>query len=171
MSGELDEIDSDVKADISVKETIIVFGGNGFIGSRLCRQLIIQGYDVISISRTGECPIQYKSEIWANKVQWFKGNALDKNSFIKYIKSNKPYCVCSMIGTLNIRLQGTKSVKWIYNKYAGKPNMNVMEVCKQNNVNKFIYISANLMNWTKKLKKYNDKSFFGLCYIINIFYR
>jgi len=38
------------------KRTIVVFGGNGFVGSHVCKNALEEGYNVISISRQGQPP-------------------------------------------------------------------------------------------------------------------
>lgn len=48
---------------------ILVFGGNGFIGSRVCEEALSTGLQVVSINRSGR-PKQ--DEPWMNEVQWFK---------------------------------------------------------------------------------------------------
>eukprot|EP00126_Sphaerothecum_destruens_P009884 Sdes_comp20620_c1_seq1m15692 len=60
----------------TVKKTIkvVVFGGNGFLGSQICRNLLRKEVDVISISRSGRPPSRLP---WCEKVTWLKGNALN----------------------------------------------------------------------------------------------
>lgn len=54
--------------------SVAVFGGSGFLGRRICRELVLSGHEVTSISRNGRPPSYYTSsddtENWANEVNW-----------------------------------------------------------------------------------------------------
>ena len=41
---------------VANKGKVIVFGGNGFVGSRVTRSLLDQGCQVVSISKSGSAP-------------------------------------------------------------------------------------------------------------------
>ena len=49
---------------------VAVLGGSGFVGSRVCRQLVDSGADVKSISKSGAAPTWCAGEAWASKVEW-----------------------------------------------------------------------------------------------------
>lgn len=54
---------------------LVVTGGNGFLGSRICRSAVLRGWDVTSISRSGEPRWKVVTgsptrPSWANKVAW-----------------------------------------------------------------------------------------------------
>lgn len=55
---------------------VAVFGGSGFIGSRVCRKLGPAGCEVVSISRGGGPPAWASSEPWAQSVEWVSADAL-----------------------------------------------------------------------------------------------
>ena len=46
---------------------IFVIGGNGFVGTAICRKAVDMGLDVVSISRRGRPSSQ---ESWTEKVKW-----------------------------------------------------------------------------------------------------
>lgn len=48
---------------------LVVFGGNGFVGSRVCQEALKTGLAVISVNRSG-APKQ--GGAWVNEVQWVK---------------------------------------------------------------------------------------------------
>lgn len=61
--------------------SIAVYGGSGFLGRRICKTLVGEGHDVISISRSGKPPACYTccndnggdgngNGDWAEKVDW-----------------------------------------------------------------------------------------------------
>lgn len=69
-----------------LKPTIVVFGGNGYVGQRVCEIGVKSNYNVISISRKGK-PENDKFDnqgAWTNKVQWLQGDALDPKTYEKH---------------------------------------------------------------------------------------
>ena len=57
---------------MSSASTCVVFGGSGFLGQRLCRQLLSAGFNVISVSRTGRP--KGKAEPWWSDVDWISAD-------------------------------------------------------------------------------------------------
>eukprot|EP01083_Nonionella_stella_P206480 750986_1 len=84
------------------KGTIIVFGGNGFVGRRICEQAISRSYRVISISRSG-CPKIWQSSAWAKKVEWYKADALKIDTYKDYITKQNPIAIFTMMGTATFK--------------------------------------------------------------------
>ncbi|KAK0736963.1 hypothetical protein B0T21DRAFT_330676 [Apiosordaria backusii] len=71
----------------SATKRLIVFGGNGFLGSRICRSAVARNWDVISISRSGEphWPTTSSSSTpppWATSVTWQKGDIFSPPSWL-----------------------------------------------------------------------------------------
>jgi nucleoside-diphosphate-sugar epimerase len=62
---------------------LLVIGGNGFVGSEVCRLAVQKGFVVTSLSRRGECP-DPKDE-FLSQVNWQAGNALDEATVKKYV--------------------------------------------------------------------------------------
>lgn len=60
------------------KGKLLVLGGTGFIGSKICERALSSGYDVVSISRRGDPPgdpHRYPDGVW-NRVDWRKGDCV-----------------------------------------------------------------------------------------------
>ena len=51
-------------------KSIAVFGGNGFLGRKICEVGVRRGYDVASFSRHGEPPEAVVHQPWVAKVNW-----------------------------------------------------------------------------------------------------
>ena len=52
-----------------------VFGGSGFVGSRVSKTLAGLGCDVVSVSRTGKPPAWAAAEPWSEAVEWVAADA------------------------------------------------------------------------------------------------
>ncbi|KAJ4959776.1 hypothetical protein NE237_019686 [Protea cynaroides] len=59
-------------------EKLLVLGGNGFVGSHVCKESLDRGLFVSSLSRSGRSFIQ---DSWANSVVWHQGNLLSPDSW------------------------------------------------------------------------------------------
>ncbi|KAG8462810.1 hypothetical protein KFE25_001583 [Diacronema lutheri] len=54
----------------------VVLGGSGFVGTRVCEQLVGLGVQVVSVSRGGR-PTTAASGGWADRVEWVAADASD----------------------------------------------------------------------------------------------
>jgi nucleoside-diphosphate-sugar epimerase len=50
--------------------SVVVLGGSGFVGSRVCRDLVGQGAKVTSVSKSGAAPSAFAGEAWTSEVDW-----------------------------------------------------------------------------------------------------
>ncbi|CAM9983474.1 unnamed protein product [Discosporangium mesarthrocarpum] len=56
---------------------IVVLGGNGFVGSRVCEILVSAGAEVVSVSRSGGLPSKWAPGApWTERVQWTRCDPL-----------------------------------------------------------------------------------------------
>ncbi|KAL7798482.1 hypothetical protein V8C37DRAFT_368000 [Trichoderma ceciliae] len=79
---------------------LIVCGGNGFLGSRICKYAVARGWDVTSVSRSGEPRWESVSSTatpppWAHKVSWERANILEPSTYAPLLKGSD-YVVHSM---------------------------------------------------------------------------
>ncbi len=58
------------------KSKIVLFGGNGFVGTAIARELIHQGVKAVCVSRSGAMPVHLEKTEWAHQVEWIQGDAL-----------------------------------------------------------------------------------------------
>ncbi|KAI3473027.1 hypothetical protein Pfo_030110 [Paulownia fortunei] len=94
-------------------EKLLVLGGNGFVGSHVCKEALNRGLTVASLSRSGRSSIQ---ESWANSVIWHQGFLI------------------SCVG-------GFGSNSEMY-KINGTTNINAIRAASEEGVKRFVYISA-----------------------------
>ena len=127
------------------KGTVMVFGGNGFVGRRICEEAVARSYRVISVSRSG-CPHVWRNESWARKIEWYRADALNIDSFKKQMIAREPVAVFTMMGTASPYKQMTSSHDAIF-EFAGTTNINVCNMASNvKSIKKFVYIGADVKN-------------------------
>ncbi|KAL0910260.1 hypothetical protein M5K25_021223 [Dendrobium thyrsiflorum] len=118
-----------VKPEAPGPEKILVLGGNGFVGSHVCKEAVQQGFSVSSFSRSGRSSIQ---ESWADSVVWHQGSLLVQDSLKNAM--NDVSAVVSCVG-------GFGSYSHMY-KINGTANINAIRTAAEQGVKRFVYISA-----------------------------
>ncbi|KAE8682538.1 NAD(P)-binding Rossmann-fold superfamily protein isoform 2 [Hibiscus syriacus] len=110
-------------------EKLLVLGGNGFVGSHICREALNRGLNVASLSRSGGSSLL---ESWAKNVTWHKGNLLSSESWKEALDG-----VTSIISCIG----GFGSNSYMY-KINGTANINAIRAAAEKGVKRFVYISA-----------------------------
>ncbi|XP_022855533.1 uncharacterized protein At1g32220, chloroplastic-like isoform X1 [Olea europaea var. sylvestris] len=110
-------------------EKLLILGGNGFVGSHVCKEAIDRGLAVASLSRSGRSSIQ---EPWASSVSWHQGDLLSTDSWKDAL--NGVTSVISCVG-------GFGSNSHMY-KINGTANINAIRAAAEEGVKRFVYISA-----------------------------
>ncbi|WWD06130.1 hypothetical protein V865_004215 [Kwoniella europaea PYCC6329] len=83
---------------------LLVVGGNGFLGSAICKAAVTKGWEVSSMSSSGKpytTPAGH-SPAWSSKVQWAQADAFDPSTYEHLIKDRT-----SVVHTLGILLEDT----------------------------------------------------------------
>merc|ERR1719162_1996235 len=90
-SASLPSLSDDTTVSSHVSDVVIVLGGSGFIGRRVCQELVHQATTathVLSVSRSGKPPVYYLNEdeeqhhsstgnmTWYNTVEWIQHDLL-----------------------------------------------------------------------------------------------
>ncbi|KAL5339483.1 hypothetical protein BJX70DRAFT_154023 [Aspergillus crustosus] len=70
---------------------LVVAGGNGFLGSRICKSAVARGWSVTSLSRSGEprwavVTSSPQQPGWAKSVEWAKADILKPESYKPFLK-------------------------------------------------------------------------------------
>ncbi|KAK6237086.1 hypothetical protein SCA6_012423 [Theobroma cacao] len=110
-------------------EKLLVLGGNGFVGSHICREALNRGLTVASLSRSGRSSLH---DSWAKNVTWHQGNLLSSDSWKEAL--NGVTSVISCVGDFG-------SNSYMY-KINGTANINAIRAAAEKGVKRFIYISA-----------------------------
>jgi UDP-glucose 4-epimerase len=114
----------------------LVTGGAGFIGSNLVDKLISLGHDVICIDdESAECHEQF---YWNDKAQNYKYDICDYDLIAPLFKDIE--CVFHVASDARIQPAILNPKKSIQSNAVGTAN--VLELCRVNNVKRFIYSST-----------------------------
>lgn len=78
-------------ATSAVKKKLVVCGGNGFLGSRICKAATARGWEVNSISRSGEpnwssVTASAQAPAWSKDVKWHAANILHPSEYKDILK-------------------------------------------------------------------------------------
>ncbi|KAF7195742.1 Uncharacterized protein HII31_02877 [Pseudocercospora fuligena] len=70
----------------AAKRKLVVCGGNGFLGSRICKAAVARDWDVVSISRSGEPhwpsgSSHQTAPAWSKSVTWRAANILHPDTY------------------------------------------------------------------------------------------
>ncbi|KAF7544116.1 hypothetical protein G7046_g9855 [Stylonectria norvegica] len=100
---------------MSVAKKLVVCGGNGFLGSRICKFAVARGWDVTSISRSGEPKWDTVTSSatpppWAHQVSWERADILLPATYAPLLKG-ADYVVHSMGILLEADYKGVISGK------------------------------------------------------------
>lgn len=143
--------------------SIAIFGGNGFLGRKLCEYGIRNGFKVTSFSRTGVPPITTNE--YLKQVNWEAANIFDDSSYKPKLsqfntvihsmgkvfedesyKTNLSSLVIDLGAIKNILLGANPMNKTIYNSIEAINKISALKLAsaysKANKHGKFVYISA-----------------------------
>ncbi|EFJ16128.1 hypothetical protein SELMODRAFT_116985, partial [Selaginella moellendorffii] len=108
---------------------ILVLGGNGFVGSHVCREAVVRDIPVASLNRSGKPHID---EPWVNKVEWIRGNLIGPNTIGEHMKDVS--AVISCVGGF-----GSNDTM---RKINGDANVKAINAAADSGVKRFVYVSA-----------------------------
>lgn len=81
-----------------VVQKLVVFGGNGFLGKRICQQAVLNGIQVIGLSRSGKSPkpVNRNDSHWIKEVSWQSADIFNPDSYVNHLKNGSPDVVHSI---------------------------------------------------------------------------
>lgn len=110
---------------------LVIFGGNGFVGSRVTEEAVRTGLSVVSISRRGTPPPGVSAS-WTSQVEWARGDVFDPASWRSQVQG-----AVGVISTLG----GFGSNDHMF-RICGESNISIMEAAAEEGVPRFVFISA-----------------------------
>ncbi|XP_010492447.1 PREDICTED: uncharacterized protein At1g32220, chloroplastic isoform X2 [Camelina sativa] len=108
---------------------ILVLGGNGYVGSHICKEALRQGFSVSSLSRSGRSTMHGS---WVDDVTWHKGDLLSPDSLKPALEGITS--VISCVGGFGSNSQMVR--------INGTANINAVNAAAEQGVKRFVYISA-----------------------------
>ncbi len=117
---------------------IVVIGGNGFVGSAICRALVRYA-DVTSISRSGtpaRSSSQREPEPWTKSVHWHSADVFDPNSWQNVAKGAN--ATISVVGGFGTQAQ--------MERVCGDANVVACRTSAELSIPRFVFISAHKFN-------------------------
>ncbi len=139
---------------------ILVTGGAGYIGSHIVELLIKNKKKVIILDNlvTG-----YKRLINKN-AKFVKADTKNKSKITKIIKDNDITSIIHLAAYLNVSEAEKNKIKYYQNNVIGTKNL--LEACKNLNVNNIIFSSScsiygNIKGSVKENRKPNPQSYYG----------
>ncbi|XP_014519310.1 uncharacterized protein At1g32220, chloroplastic [Vigna radiata var. radiata] len=121
----------DVVADVK-SERIVVLGGNGFVGSAICKAAVSRGIEVISLSRSGRPTY---ADAWVDQVTWISGDVFYVNWDEVLVGAT---AVVSTLGGFGSDEQ--------MKRINGEANVAAVNAAKEYGIPKFILISVHDYN-------------------------
>eukprot|EP00244_Chara_vulgaris_P005917 TRINITY_DN2270_c0_g1_i2.p1 TRINITY_DN2270_c0_g1~~TRINITY_DN2270_c0_g1_i2.p1 ORF type:complete len:477 (-),score=71.69 TRINITY_DN2270_c0_g1_i2:527-1957(-) len=111
------------------RNKLVVFGGNGFVGSHICREALTRGIHVTSVNRSGP---PARQEPWVREVEWVRGDVFDPDVWRMQLRDASG--VVSCIGGF-----GTNDEMRRINGHA---NVKAVQAAAEEDVKRFVLISA-----------------------------
>mmetsp|Transcript_22922 Transcript_22922/g.26952 ORF Transcript_22922/g.26952 Transcript_22922/m.26952 type:complete len:239 (+) Transcript_22922:23-739(+) len=122
---------------------VVVFGGNGFVGSNILKELCLKSIPAISVSRSGLKPKYLASAGWDNSsIIWHKGDALEPRTYTSVLTEDVKAVVISI---------GSPPVPFVDESYQimmnGGTNCTIIEAAREAGIKKVVLINASMPDW------------------------
>eukprot|EP00850_Spirogloea_muscicola_P019593 SM000194S04829 [mRNA] locus=s194:214809:217815:- [translate_table: standard] len=111
------------------RSKLLVIGGNGFVGSAICKEALSSGREVLGLSRSGAPLIK---ESWIHQVDWIRGSVFDTHIWKDKLKDVS--AVISCVGGF-----GSNDAM---RKINGEANVVAVNTAADEGVKRFVFISA-----------------------------
>lgn len=114
---------------------ILVTGGNGFIGRRVCERAITDGHEVTSVARTGP-PAETHRGTWAEDVTWLSADVFEPDSWRDALSTVE--AVVHSIGTIS----ETPEAGVTFERINGDSAIVTALESERAGVDRFVYVSS-----------------------------
>lgn len=114
---------------------VVVVGGSGYVGRRVCSEAWSRGHSVTSVNARGK-PSGLENEPWADKVTWHKADVFNTDSWKDVIDEDT--VVVSAVGALGNAATMRRMI--------GDANVVACETAAAQGASKFVLISAATQN-------------------------
>jgi nucleoside-diphosphate-sugar epimerase len=118
---------------------IVIFGGNGFVGTNIAQRLVEKEVPTTCVSRTGTRPVHLENQPWADKIHWIGGDATDPD--MELVQSATT--VVTLVGSPPIPTLGRKA----YNHQVhmnSEANIRVIDTAERTGVKRVVVMGAHI---------------------------
>ena len=142
------------------KNKILVTGSAGFIGYHLCKSLLNDNFDVLGIDNINDYyDVNLKksrlNELRKNKNFIFeKINITNRESLSKLFKEFQPKIVVNLAAQAGVRYSIENPYAYMDSNLVGF--LNIIELCRNNNVKNFIYASSSSIYGANKKSPFSE---------------
>lgn len=122
---------------------VLVTGGAGYIGSHTCIELLESGYDVIiadNLCNSHKIVIDRIKELSGHKPKFYEIDIVDKNALELIFKENKIDSIIHFAALKAVGQSVSMPVEYYTNNLIN--TLNLFEMMKKYNVNKFVFSSS-----------------------------
>lgn len=118
-----------MEAKSAERKKVLVLGGNGYVGTHICKEALARGIPVASLSRSGKPSVV---EPWSNDVEWRKGDLFQPANWRNALEDVS--AVISCVGGFGSNDQMLK--------INGGANVEAIRAAAEAGVKRFVFISA-----------------------------
>ena len=142
-----------------MKKKILVTGCAGFIGFHLSNFLLKKKFEIIGIDDLNDyydVRLKKKRLKLLNNFKNFKflKEDISKINFIKKIKNQKIWIIFHLAAQAGVRFSLLHPEKYLRSNISG--TFNLLEFCRKNNINKFIFASSSSVYGQSKKNKFSE---------------
>lgn len=119
-----------IESKSASRKKILVLGGNGYVGTHICKEALAKSIPVVSLSRSGRPSVV--TEPWSNNVEWVKGDLFHPSHWRNTL--DDVAAVISCVGGFGSNEQ--------MQKINGTANVQAIRAASEAGVERFVFISA-----------------------------
>lgn len=134
---------------------VLVTGGNGYIGSHTCVELLNNGYEVVildNFSNSKRGNLDKIREITNKDFKFYEGNMIDRSILDKIFTENKIDAVINFAGYKAVGESTRKPLEYYENNVSGA--IILLETMKKYGVKKFVFSSSATIYGIQESPKY-----------------
>lgn len=115
---------------------LVVAGGNGFIGSQICRVAVNNGHDVVAFGRSGKPNLTPVKHPWVGKVDWRAADIFDPSAWTDALDGADAFV--HSIATI----QQDPERDITFDRVNGESALLAAEACEAAGVDPFVFLSV-----------------------------
>lgn len=115
---------------------LVVAGGNGFIGSQICRVAVENGHDVVAFGRSGKPDLTPVKHPWVGKVDWRRADIFEADAWTDALDEADAF-----IHSIAVISQDPEN-DVTFDRINGESAIYAAEKCAEAGVDAFVFLSV-----------------------------